>query len=206
MKKKLCVFFILLAVTTCNTSTFIALANNTPIDSEAAGDVQIIDEIYLSPAKVIIIPDEKTLCVKATPMEITPTADGYSYALTNINRITYNDFYPLTNYGAGPATITFTGGSNFTVSGGLSVAVGFSEIVTATVGFNASASYTVSATEGYSANIPTGYKGRIVMRYYQQYVSFNQVTMYLNMMVSTTPGYVWGAPYDPYYTLQLISL
>ncbi|MBP1631642.1 MAG: hypothetical protein H6Q15_2535 [Bacteroidetes bacterium] len=188
------------------------IPNSTVYANSNQNDENVI-EIGQTPAKVIVTPNINSLCYKGNMtknLQDSKTqsiaADYYSYEITNINHITYNGFTQITNYGAGPATITYEGSRSFGITCGMSVEVGFEYYVTVSVGFNASASYTITALESYSTNIPAGYKGAIIMRYSQPLKTFNQVKRYLNTVVSTTPGYVYGAPYNTYYALSLISL
>lgn len=63
----------------------------------------------------------------------------------------------------------------------------------------------LTASESIQYNIPSRYKGRVIMRYYQDIFHFNWEKKLLGITVSSGSGSAWSNGRDPYYARQLIS-
>ncbi|AEE95893.1 hypothetical protein [Mahella australiensis] len=155
------------------------------------------------PGKVTV----KNLPSKNLP-SVSPNSLLYSYSIRNISKQIFNLFYPLTNYATGYCNLTYSRSVAFTVDANISTSVGVSaDIVQASIGSNVGVSNTVTASESVSYEIPSGYKGRIVIRYSQNYYTFTCVKRNRVTGSETTgPGSATTGAYDPYYARQLIAI
>lgn len=77
--------------------------------------------------------------------------------------------------------------------------------LSAELGASVGGSTTFTASESIQYNIPSRYKGRVIMRYYQDIFHFNWEKKLLGITVSSGSGSAWSNGRDPYYARQLIS-
>ena len=161
---------------------------------------------------IIETPLEGEITVEHHPAgETAASARGlYSYPVTQTSRGLYDGYYPITNWALGPGTLTYTAevGTtvSFEVSGTISAEVEVpAATLSAELGASVGGSTTFTASESIEYDIPSGYKGRVVMRYYQDIFNFDWEKKLLGITISSGSGYAWSDGRDPYYARQLIS-
>ena len=161
---------------------------------------------------IIETPLEGEITVEHHPaVDTAASARGlYSYTVTQTSRGLYDGYYPITNWALGPGTLTYTAevGTtvSFEVSGTISAEVEVpAATLSAELGASVGGSTTFTASESIEYDIPSGYKGRVVMRYYQDIFNFDWEKKLLGITISSGSGYAWSDGRDPYYARQLIS-
>ncbi|WP_340010131.1 hypothetical protein MHI32_15320 [Paenibacillus sp. FSL H7-0690] len=140
-----------------------------------------------------------------TPNE--PDATNYlaraTYTLSNVSKpISYNLFKPVSDYVAYPGTVSVSKGVTTTVTasvtGGGGVDVAFLKTnISGTIG--SSAAFTTTQTISYPTT--KGYKGRIILRYYQE-----QYTYDVTKLGVKYAGSAFTEAHDQYYALQQVAL
>lgn len=139
------------------------------------------------------------------------TTGVYTYTVTLTSKCILNNYYVITNWAMGPCTLTYTASAgetvSFAVAGSVSAEV---EVPVAKLqsSFDASVgkSTTFTASESVQYEIPSGYKGRVAMRYYQDIYYFNWEKKLGDKVISSGSGSASTAGRDPYYVRQLISV
>lgn len=161
---------------------------------------------------IIETPLEGEITVEHHPAIDTPSsARGlYTYTVTQTSRWLYDGYHAITNWALGPGTITYTAeyGTtvSFEVSGSISAGVEVPAAeLSAELGASVGGSTTFTASESVEYDIPSGYKARIIMRYYQDIFDFDWEKKLLGITVSSGSGTAWSDGRDPYYARQLIS-
>lgn len=134
----------------------------------------------------------------------------YTYTVTQTSKGLYDGYYPITTWALGPGVLTYTAGVGTTVSFEVSGSVSGDVDVpvaklSAELGASVGGSTTFTASESIQYNIPSRYKGRVIMRYYQDIFHFNWEKKLLGITVSSGSGSAWSNGRDPYYARQLIS-
>lgn len=122
--------------------------------------------------------------------------------ISNIKKFTYNLFKEVSDYVAYPGNVSVTKGVSTTISssitGGGGVDIKFLKLnLSRTVGDTAT--FTTSQTISYP--ISKGMKGRIVLRYSQDYYTYT-----ITKSKKDYPGSATTKAYDEYYALQEVSL
>jgi hypothetical protein len=123
--------------------------------------------------------------------------------ISNVSKpIRYNLFTPVSNYVAAPGTVSVSKGVDTTISasvtGGVTVDA---EVLQANIESTIGASVTFTTSQTISFPVSSGYKGRVVLRYSQDYYTY---TVTKNSKSYKCSAYT--AAYDEYYALQQISL
>lgn len=123
--------------------------------------------------------------------------------ITNVSDpVRYNLFKPLTTYAAAPATIRYEKGRSVTISASVTGGGGVGiDILQAHIEGSIGKSVTYTASEDVTYDIPSGYKGRVVLRYSQ-----DRYTYKVTKDGETYNGAAYTGAYDEYYARQLISL
>lgn len=131
----------------------------------------------------------------------------YTYRIDKKSKMQYNLFEPLTTFCAGKCTIAYEKGSVVTKSAeftlGCTVDLTF---VQAEVSDTFGVSSSVEASETVTYDVSSGYKGRIVLRYSQDYHTFNILKILGGATVGTYASSGYTSMYNTYYALQSISL
>lgn len=132
------------------------------------------------------------------------------YSVTNIQRTLCNYYEPLTNFATGPCQVTYTSSTSFSISASISAGVGVSaEVLSANLGTTVGTTFTLTASESVRYDVPSGYKGRIVIRYYQTLFNFDWAQTFIGIPISSGSGTAMSGPmsggYSPYYALQLMQ-
>ncbi len=137
----------------------------------------------------------------------------HTHRIENVRIYQINDYYPVTDWYVGSATIAYQQGQSFTISGSVNTTCGVSAStavaqVKADTGVTIGASTTVTCSTTYTRTISSGYKGRIIYRYTYDYATFTCVKDYDNPNYRDEYGEGDGksAAYDGYFTLQQVSL
>lgn len=161
---------------------------------------------------IIETPLEGEITVEHHPViDTAASARGiYTYTVTQTSRGLFNGFYPITNWALGPGVLTYTAEVGTTVSfevfGSISAGVGVpAATLSAELGASVGGSTTFTASESIQYEIPSGYKGRVVMRYYQDIFNFDWEKKFLGITLGSGSGYAWSDGRDPYYARQLMS-
>lgn len=173
--------------------------NNVVIDT-VDGAVETISDV-----EPIVTIQSKPL-LKST---LSSKSSLYNYYISNVNKIIYNLFEPLTTYvtGGNGASISYTKGRSVSFSAEYSLGCSVDlYLVQAETSSTLGKSSTVEASETVTYSVPSGYKGRIVLRYYRDYYTFKVTEVYNGNYQGTYDGSGKTAVYDSYYTLQCISI
>lgn len=122
--------------------------------------------------------------------------------ISKINKVRFNLFEPVSDYVAYPGTVSVSKGLSTTISssvtGGGGVDIKFLKLnLSSTVGD--SATFTTSQTISYP--ISKGMRGRIILRYSQDYYTYT-----ITISKKDYPGSANAKAYDQYYALQEVSL
>ncbi|MFA9377511.1 MAG: hypothetical protein ACERKZ_12245 [Lachnotalea sp.] len=126
-----------------------------------------------------------------------------SVIISNVSKpIKYTFITSISDYVAAPGTISVTGGTSTTVSSSISggVKVGL-DLLQSNVASTLGASTTFTTTQTITYTVPSRHKGRIVLKYSQDYYTFKETKRGKEYNCS---GYT--AAYNGYYTLQKILL
>lgn len=138
------------------------------------------------------------------PQVIHPFASAKSSVIiSNVSKpIKYTYITAISDFVAAPGTISISGGTSRTVSSSISggVHVGL-DVLQANVSSTLGASTTFTTTQTISYTVPSRHKGRIVLKYSQDYYTFKETIKGKEYDCS---GYT--AAYNGYYMLQKISL
>lgn len=123
--------------------------------------------------------------------------------ISNISRpVRYNLFTPVSNYVASPGTVSVSRGHQTTVNAQVTGGGGVSlEVLQAQISASLGVAVTFTTTQTISYQVSQGYKGRIVLRYSQDYYTYT-----VTMNGRGYNGSAYTAAYDEYYALQQVSL
>lgn len=205
MKKVLSVFLTVVMLLSMSVTAFAVEASDSAFKNGYSFYYHDCD------AGIVETPLEGEIKVEHHPaVDDTATRGLYTYTVTKTSTGLFNGFYPITNWALGPGVITYTatvGNTvSFEVNGSVSAGV---EVPFATLGAELGASVggstTFTASESVQYDIPSGYKARIVMRYYQDIFNFDWEKKLFGILVSSGSGTAWSDGRDPYYARQLIS-
>lgn len=187
----------------------ISAYTTTPIFALANENTQNFDSYYYQIDDDIIetpIFEGGTVTVENEENSVQPYGI-YSYTVTNVKKTQYNLFYALTNWAQGPCKLSYSQSKSFSISSSLSSGVDVPlDVLTAKLGATIGSSYSVTANEQVQYDIPKGYKGRIVLRYYQIQYKFDWSKKIGGVKIKSGSGSVFGKPYNSYYARQIISL
>ncbi len=126
-----------------------------------------------------------------------------SVIISNVSKpIKYTYITAITDFVASPGTISISGGTSRTVSSSIAggVHVGL-DILQSNISSTFGASTTFTTTQTISYTVPSRYKGRILLKYSQDYYTFKES---MEGKEYDCSGYT--AAYSGYYMLQKISL
>lgn len=138
------------------------------------------------------------------PQVVHPFASAKSSVIiSNVSKpIKYTFITPISNYVAAPGTISVSGGTSKTISSSISggVNVGL-DILQTNISSTLGANTTFTTTQTISFTVPSRHKGRIVLKYSQDYYTFKETIRGKEYDCS---GYT--AAYGGYYMLQKLLL
>ena len=138
------------------------------------------------------------------PHVVHPFASAKSSVIiSNVSQpIKYTYIIAISDYVAAPGTISISGGTSKTVtssiSGGVNVGL---DILQTNISKTFGASTTFTTTQTISFTVPSRHKGRIVLKYSQDYYTFKET---IHGKEYNCSGYT--AAYNGYYMLQRILL
>ena len=220
MKKKLALMFCSLILTSSLFSN-VALASteepdlmNLPseiIETPLDGEIKMFYYNDPSNDKTPIDNEKFTDIQTRSNTNVFNARSNTTVGIKDVRKTTFNDFYPLTQYARGKCNLTYSTSTSFTVSASYSLGCSVDlEFIKVNYNSTLGDSTTINASESVSYEIPSGYQGRIVIRYYQDrydFTCYKTVTYGSQSYTTTKEGcYAYTAAYGAYYARQLISL
>lgn len=137
---------------------------------------------------------------------LTLTAPMPAAALIDISNVSkpikYNLFEPVSDYVAYPLSVSVTKGQETTITASITSGVEVDiQVLKSKINATIGNSVTFFASQTFSGAPSAGYKGRIVLRYTQDYYTYTVTVNNTSYKCSAFTG-----AYDGYYALQQISL